>query len=101
MIQDALIASPAEITKLANELRKSEAQLEVPYGVSYGATCFIAVGLLAIFIFVAVITMSSASATPIVTNPGGFQMPVTGGQGQQQPGQPSQPQQPGSGLKFH
>lgn len=101
LIQEALPASPAEITKLANELRQSEAQLEVPYGVSYGASCFIAVGVLAIFIFLAVITMSSESSTPLITPQGGFQMPSTGTPGQPQPGQPQQPQQPGSGLKFH
>lgn len=101
LIQEALPASPAEITKLANELRQSEAQLEVPYGVSYGASCFIAVGVLAIFIFLAVITMSSESSTPLITPQGGFQMPSTGTPGQTQPGQPQQPQQPGSGLKFH
>ena len=101
LIQEALPASPAEITKLANELRQSEAQLEVPYGVSYGASCFIAVGVLAIFIFLAVITMSSGSSTPLITPQGGFQIPSAGTPGQTQPSQPQQPQQPRSGLKFH
>ncbi|MGD1979158.1 MAG: hypothetical protein PVJ98_07190, partial [Akkermansiaceae bacterium] len=51
-------------------------------------TCFVAVILLTGSVFLLVMTMSASSATPLITSQGGgFQMPSTGAQPQQQQSQ--------------
>jgi hypothetical protein len=65
------------------------------YATRVEPSCFVVVILLTASVFLLVITMSSASAAPVIAAPSNGQT-LPGGTAQAQP-----PHQPGSGLKFH
>ena len=101
MIQEMSIDSAEDATALNEQTKQMNQVLEAKlYATAIEPSCFAVVILLTASVFLLIITMSAASATPVVTIPGGFQ-PPPGGASPPTGQQPQQPQQPGSGLKFH
>jgi hypothetical protein len=64
------------------------------FGASFEPACFATVGLLSLSLFLVVITISSATSTPVIISPANYQSPQPGNEPP-----PSQP--PGGGLRFH
>lgn len=74
--------------------KKSQPKNTKLYKTSFLPSCYTTVGLLALSLFLVVITMSSSNNTPLITPQANYQSP--------QPGTtPQQSNQPGGGLRFH
>lgn len=88
-LEETSIDSPEAAAAINEETKRLNQMIQGNfYGTSVEPTCFVAVILLTGSVFLLVMTMSASSATPLITSQGGgFQMPSTGAQPQQQQSQ--------------
>lgn len=90
----------ANMSEVPDEIREDQQKLNKIktaklYSTSFEPACFATVGLLALNLFLVVVTLSTASSTPIIIPQGNYQSPPSSGH------EPPQNQQPGGGLRFH